>query len=90
MNKLHEGNLLVLDPDYNLNEPYIPGNFRSDSIDNNDVNQVSNEALKYYSNVLSFQEQNELIQKYKNQGSKRHKKGQDDYNEFLDILKGAT
>ena len=54
MNKLHEGNLLVLDPDYNLNEPYIPGNFRLDSIDNNDVNQVSNEALKYYSNILSF------------------------------------
>ena len=28
MERLHEGKLLVLDPDYNLNEPYIPGNFR--------------------------------------------------------------
>lgn len=56
MNRLHEGNLLVLDPDYNLNEPYTPRNFQSDSIDNNDANQVSNEALKYYSKILSLKE----------------------------------
>jgi hypothetical protein len=57
MNKLHEGNLMVLDPDYNLYEPYVPGNFRLDSIDNtdnNENNQVSNKKLKYYSKILSF------------------------------------
>ena len=57
MNKLHDGNLMVLDPDYNLYEPYVPGNYLLDSIDNtdnNENNQVSNKKLKYYSKILSF------------------------------------
>lgn len=55
MQRLYDGKLLVLDPDYNLNEPYSPGNFRLKSIESNTENLVDTETLRYYAKILSFQ-----------------------------------